>query len=125
MKKLVPLDVSISGKDVKLLHPYQARSKSVTLDVSINGKDVRLEQPCQVYLKLVAPDISIKGKLVSLLQFSQAFGRSIALIVPSNASRLLHPLKPLFANNIMLDGAGPIAINLSLCVLFALIRGRK
>ena len=43
-KKLVPEDVSIRGKLVRLVQDCQARSNLVPEDVSIRGKLVRLEQ---------------------------------------------------------------------------------
>ena len=42
--KLVPADVSIRGKDVRLVQLSQARKNLVPEDVSMSGKLVRPEQ---------------------------------------------------------------------------------
>ena len=70
--KLVPEDVSISGKLVRLVQLSQARKKLVPEDVSIKGKLVRLVQLYQAPEKLVPADVSIRGKLVRLVQSRHA-----------------------------------------------------
>ena len=59
-------------KLVRLLQPRQAKEKLVPEDVSMSGKLVRLEQLSQASLNLVPEDVSIRGKLVRLLQPRQA-----------------------------------------------------
>ena len=66
------LSNSPAGIVVRLVQPSQARSKLVPADVSISGKLVRLPHLFQAYLKLVPADVSIRGKLVRLLQLYQA-----------------------------------------------------
>ena len=63
-RKLVPEDVSMSGKLVRLEHQNQADRKLVPEDVSMSGKLVRLEQSNQADSKSVPADVSIRGKLV-------------------------------------------------------------
>lgn len=92
--KLVPLDVSSNGKLVRLVQPRQVSEKYIPLEVSIAGKLVRLLQSRQVVLKFVPLDVSINGKLVRLEQLYQACWKlvpPVASTVASNASRLLHP----------------------------------
>jgi len=71
-RKLVPEDVSMSGKMVRLEQLRQAYAKSVPDDVSMSGKLVRLEQPNHALAKSVPADVSIRGKLVRLVQSRQA-----------------------------------------------------
>ena len=64
VRKLVPEDVSMSGKLVRLEQLSHASRKLITEDVSMSGKLVRLEQPNHVPRKSVPEDVSMSGKLV-------------------------------------------------------------
>jgi len=44
LRKFVPDEVLINGKDVRDVQPYHAPKKFVPDEVLINGKDVREEQ---------------------------------------------------------------------------------
>ena len=63
--KLVPEDVSMSGKLVMLEQSSHASRKLVPEDVSMSGKLVRLEHQNQADRKLVPEDVSIRGREVS------------------------------------------------------------
>ena len=66
------LSNSPAGIVVRLEQPYQADLKLVPEDVSMSGKDVRLEQLRHARRKPLPLDVSIRGKLVRLLQLRQA-----------------------------------------------------
>ena len=72
--KFPPLTLSNSpaGIVVRLEQPNQATLKLVPADVSISGKLVRLVQLRQATPKLVPADVSSRGKLVRLEQLRQA-----------------------------------------------------
>ena len=65
LAKLVPEDVSISGKLVRLEQLRQAAIKVVPEDVSMSGKLVRLVQLYHAIEKVVPEDVSIRGKMVN------------------------------------------------------------
>ena len=71
------LSNSPAGIVVRLEHLYQAVRKLVPDDVSMSGKLVRLTQLCQAYMKLVPEDVSMSGKLVRLTQLRQAYLKSV------------------------------------------------
>ena len=70
LRSVAPLK-SIPENEVRLLQLRQEALKLVPLDVSINGKLVRLEHPFQAAPKLVTEEVLIGGKLVRLLQLAQ------------------------------------------------------
>ena len=77
LAKLVPEDVSISGKLVRLEQLRQAAIKVVPEDVSMSGKLVRLVQLYHAIEKLVPDDVSIGEKLVRLEQSRQALSKTV------------------------------------------------
>jgi len=79
--KVVPLLVSINGKELRLLQLYQVKLKLVPLLVTINGNELRLVQFCQVELKLVLLLVSINGNELRLVQFFQARCIRVTLLV--------------------------------------------
>ena len=68
--KFPPLTLSNSpaGIVVRLVQENHARVKLVPADVSMSGKLVRPEQPRHAPVKLVPADVSMSGKMVRLEQ---------------------------------------------------------
>ena len=91
--KLVPLLVSINGKDVRLEQSLQAAAKLIPLLVSISGNELKLEQFCQALPKLVPLLVSIRGNDVRLEQPFQVKEKLVPLLVSikGNDVRLEQP----------------------------------
>ena len=83
LPKLVPDEVSINGKLVRLLQLYQVLPKLVPEDVLINGKLVRLEQFCQAELKELTPLVTSNGHTNEVML--DAPNQALCKFVPKSA----------------------------------------